>query len=186
MCPDIPPELSQIELRTDWRGRYTESCYHFYCSLESEALVVRVDAPFFNDPPPGASPGLTWRLWEYEVVELFLLGDNDEYLELEFGPHGHYLALMLNGRRNITARPPLHEFLVSQRRLARWQCRAVVPLSYLPTSIKSFNACAVHGVQGNRRYLSLSSTDAKQPDFHDLSQFIRLRSKWHRWVTEPR
>ena len=35
-------------------------------------------------------------LWDYEVVELFLLNsDTEEYLELEFGPHGHYLAWVI-------------------------------------------------------------------------------------------
>ena len=42
-----------------------------------------------------------FQLWEYEVVEAFFLSSGSEqYVELEFGPHGQHLALLLNGRRN--------------------------------------------------------------------------------------
>ena len=41
------------------------------------------------------------KLWDYEVVEAFFLSSNSErYLELEFGPHGQHLVLLLDGRRN--------------------------------------------------------------------------------------
>ena len=41
-------------------------------------------------------------LWNYEVVEIFFLASKNEdmYLELEFGPHGHHLGLLLHGERN--------------------------------------------------------------------------------------
>ena len=41
------------------------------------------------------------QLWDYEVVEAFFLTTSTErYLELEFGPHGQHLVLLLDGRRN--------------------------------------------------------------------------------------
>ena len=41
-------------------------------------------------------------LWDYEVVEAFFLcSKNNHYLEVEVGPHGQHLALLLNGRKNI-------------------------------------------------------------------------------------
>ena len=41
------------------------------------------------------------QLWDYEVVEAFFLSSSSErYLELEFGPHGQHLVLLLDGRRN--------------------------------------------------------------------------------------
>lgn len=40
-------------------------------------------------------------LWDYEVVEVFFLGRAERYFELEMSPHGHYLALKLQGARNI-------------------------------------------------------------------------------------
>lgn len=37
-----------------------------------------------------------YKLWEYEVVELFFYSSKDKlYLEVEFGPHGQHLGLLL-------------------------------------------------------------------------------------------
>ena len=73
-------------------------------SASDDALVVTVDAPWHGDPAPIGPAGPTWALWEHEVVELFVLGSNGHYLELELGPHGHHLVLQLSGRRQVAAR----------------------------------------------------------------------------------
>ena len=41
------------------------------------------------------------KLWDYEVVEAFLLGAQDQYLEVEVCPHGQHLVLALRGARGI-------------------------------------------------------------------------------------
>ena len=69
--------------------------------LLADELVLRIDAPFHHDPAPGSSAGSTDALWRHEVVELMLLGSDERYLEVELSPHGHYLVLMLQGRRNV-------------------------------------------------------------------------------------
>ena len=68
----------------------------------TDELIIQMKAPFFDDPAPEwAKAGEAfYKLWDYEVVEAFFLNDNDQYLELEFGPHGQHLALLLNGNRN--------------------------------------------------------------------------------------
>ena len=50
-------------------------------------LSVSICAPYFGDPvPDGGVPGRPfYRLWDFEVVEVFLLGEGEKYLELEFG-----------------------------------------------------------------------------------------------------
>ena len=65
-------------------------------------LIIKIEAPFFGDPAPkGGKPGEAYfELWEHEVVEAFFLNDKEQYLELEFGPHGQHLMLILNGNRN--------------------------------------------------------------------------------------
>ena len=67
-----------------------------------EDLIIRISAPYFSDPAPeGGKPGEAFfKLWDYEVVEAFFLNDQEQYLELEFGPHGQHLMLILNGNRN--------------------------------------------------------------------------------------
>ena len=73
-------------------------------SLEGDGddLIVKIEAPFFGDPAPGGGkPGEAFfKLWEYEVVEAFFLNGADKYLEVEFGPHGQHIVLLLDGRRN--------------------------------------------------------------------------------------
>ena len=65
-------------------------------------LIIKVTAPFYDDlaPPNGKEGEAFFKLWEYEVVEAFFLNDEEQYLELEFGPHGQHLSLLLNGNRN--------------------------------------------------------------------------------------
>ena len=43
-----------------------------------------------------------YELWNYEVVEIFFLSSKHEnmYLEVEFGPYGQHLGLLLKGQRN--------------------------------------------------------------------------------------
>ena len=52
-----------------------------------------------------------YGLWNYEVVEIFFLASNDAemYIELEFGPYGHHLGLLLHGRRNCL----IHSFPIT-------------------------------------------------------------------------
>ena len=76
-------------------------------------MSMKIDAPFYNDPPPpetsdtnssrsSKSDKAFMGLWDYEVVEgFFLCSKSEQYLEVEFGPHGHHLVLFLNGRKNI-------------------------------------------------------------------------------------
>eukprot|EP00911_Craspedida_sp_UC1_P002406 UC1_evm1s1797 len=69
-------------------------------------MTVTIDAPFKNDPPApspliAASGESCPGLWDYEVVECFILGEDETYLELEFCPHGQHLVLALRGPRGI-------------------------------------------------------------------------------------
>ena len=74
--------------------------------LDASEGEVRVDviAPFAADTPPFAPPGPVDQLWEYEVVELFVVGADGHYTELELGPYGHHLLLQLSGVREVAAK----------------------------------------------------------------------------------
>ena len=76
-------------------------------SPAEDSLVIEISAPFFDDPAPekGKMGEAFFKLWDYEVVEAFFLNDDDQYLELEFGPHGQHLSLLLNGQRNAIKYP---------------------------------------------------------------------------------
>jgi hypothetical protein len=129
------------------------------------ALEVTVDAPFHGDPPPPSPPGSTPGLWNFEVVELFLHAPDASYLELEFGPHGHSLALQLHGVRNVVATVQI-EFHVDPPADGRWRGRAVVSADFLPPGLARCNAHAIHGEGAARRYLSAIPAAGARPDFH--------------------
>lgn len=143
---------------------------HVVVTPGPDALVLELDAPWHGDPPPPGPAGPTWALWEHEVVEWFLLGADDHYLELEFGPHGHQLILQLHGRRQVTARELPLDYAVT-RQGDRWTGRAVIPRIYLPPSPRAANAYAIWGQGEQRRYAAAAPVPGPQPDFHRLERF---------------
>ena len=92
----------EFEIKTTWDGKPVD---HQPVKITligaDDDLIIEIKAPYFDDPAPEGKPGEAFfKLWEYEVVETFFLNDADQYLELEFGPHGQHLSLLLNGNRN--------------------------------------------------------------------------------------
>jgi len=67
----------------------------------TDQLIIDVDAPFFDDPAPSGPPGPSPELWRHEVVEVFFLGSDERYLEVELSPRGHHLVLELHGVREV-------------------------------------------------------------------------------------
>lgn len=145
----------------------------FSVRLLDGELTVAVTAPFYNDPPPSGPQGEKAGLWEYEVVELFLVGVDGTYLEVELGPHGHYLTLLLGAVREIKEQlKPLHyEARVSE---GRWQGTIRLESCQLPLPFSHINAFAIHGKGDRRRYLAAFPLPGEKPDFHQPDFFHPL------------
>jgi hypothetical protein len=169
--------MTRMEIRIArlWNGEPARADEAVRLTLERspEELTIAIDAIFHGDPPPGAAIGSTDRLWEHEVVELFLLGDDDHYLELEFGPHGHYLALALHGARHVAASGMPLDF-AAVRTNGDWHGRGRVPARLIPAGVRAFNAYAIHGRAASRRYLAAHPLGGTAPDFHQLQSFAPL------------
>jgi hypothetical protein len=141
--------------------------------LDESGLHLRVDAPYYRDPPPLGPVGPTPGLWDYEVVEFFLLGaDGQRYTEIEVSPHGHHLVLCLSGVRTPSA-VGLPLDYVAAIEGDRWVGRATLAPEHLPEGPYRANACAIHGSGRERRYLSAALLAGEQPDFHRLEAFPR-------------
>jgi hypothetical protein len=146
--------------------------------LTARELLVAVAAPFHGDPPPPGPPGPTPRLWEHEVVELFVAGDapagsEARYTEIELSPWGHHLVLRLEGIRNVVAdRLPLT--LRTCRRGGRWLAAARLDRELLPPPPWRANAFAIHGEGQARRFLAVTALPGRQPDFHQPDRFPPL------------
>jgi hypothetical protein len=165
----------KLSVAFTWNGRRLKPAEvsEVECRLEGEDLTVLVDAPFFDDPPPPGRARSTDHLWEYEVVELFLVGDTSRYLEIELGPLGHYLVLQLHGARNVV-RKGLRIRYEAEITGHRWHGIATVPGSYLPPGIERANAYAIHGAGPARRYLAAFPVLGAAPDFHRLEAFRKI------------
>ena len=137
---------------------------------DADSCRVAVDAPFHGDAMPSPSPGPVDGLWNFEVVELFLLGDDDRYLEIELGPWGHYLVLSLEGPRHVVQSGVAIAYEV-QREDRRWHGRARVPAHWIPKPIGAGNAYSIHGVGDARCYRALHPVPGAEPDFHRLDCF---------------
>lgn len=139
-------------------------------ALGPPGLRVQIEAPFHGDPGPAGPPGRLNGLWNYEVVELFLANEEGHYLELEFGPHGHYLALRFAGARQLVRDdlPVVYRAEIAGR---SWRGWAETPLAALPLGSRLANAYAIHGQGEARRYLAAHPLAGSRPDFHQPHRF---------------
>lgn len=142
--------------------------------LENGDLEIQISAPFYDDPPPKGAPigkkGSFWGLWEYEVAEIFLVGEDGHYTELEFSPHGYYLTLRLDAPRSVIAKEEPLQY--SAKILGQtWKGHSIVPQNLLPSTIHRVNCFAIHGQNESRRYLCYSPLPHDKPDFHQPDRF---------------
>ena len=172
---EITVEFSEISANSELGKKYGRA-----------GLLLRVEAPFFDDPklPEGTPEGFVNGLWNYEVVEIFFLGPNQTYLEIELGPRGHYLLFYLQGVLNVTNSTLRFDNYVAQisEDGKRWKGETFVPFDYLPPGVKWFNAYAIHKSGPSRVYMSLFPVATQayaEPNFHRLEFFQFVDLKWN-------
>lgn len=136
--------------------------------LGPETFTVTVAGPLTEMPPPAAPPGRVEGLWRHDVIEVFLLGADDRYLELELGPHGHFWLLSLTGCRNIVGElaPLEHAW---RHDGARFEASMRLPAAALPPGLRAVNVTCILGPE--RFHGSLVPLPGERPDFHQLARF---------------
>ncbi len=167
----VPIQAMRIEAL--WNGAAVSARHWITLHLidRGEELEVRVSAPYYADPAPPSTPvGPTDRLWEHEVVELFIHGEDDRYIEIELAPSGHHLVIQLHGIRQ-----PIASLLPIQFQATinddRWTGTALIRKELLPPGPHRLNATAIHGSGADRDYLSWVSLPGTEPDFHQPAYF---------------
>lgn len=143
---------------------------HIELHLLEDGISIQIDAPYYGDPAPECSSSSTWGLWEYEVFEVFFVGEDGQYLEAEFGPHGHHLLLWLNAPRTIEKKhlPVNYSSTIQQD---RWCGVAHLSHSILPSKIQRWNLFSIHGTGIQRQYQCMHPLDTPKPDFHQPKRF---------------
>lgn len=167
------------EKSTESQGRNVHITLKAKTVNEKHGVSIEIVAPYFNDPKPNGPEGAFFQLWDYEVVEAFFLAPGakdddlkDLYLELEFGPHSHHLALLLKGRKNIIkhSMPLQYEAKIDYENES-WHGKAWIPMDFFPPGVTKFNAYAIHGTGDDRSYEALFPVPGDVPDFHRLNHF---------------
>ena len=146
--------------------------------LTARELRIAVRAPFHRDPAPPGEPGATDRLWEHEVVEIFIAGVAGDdgavpYTEIELSPWGHHWVLQLHGIRHVVASGLPLDFQ-PLRQGDTWLGAARLDRALLPRPPWRVNAFAIHGTGGDRRFLAATALPGARPDFHQPERFPAL------------
>ncbi len=170
------PENEQIKMMLDFQ--------------DHQKLSIQLIAPYFKNEPPPCPSGSTWGLWQYEVVEVFLVWENHQYLEIEMGPHGHHLVLGLDGIRQIKQAfiPVNYEAQILgnlwQGRLSLDLGKSILKDSYVSlfkwSNLKALNAFAIHQplkmhAPKEKRYCVAFAVaeQNEQANFHCIDRFMR-------------
>ncbi len=162
----------RLDIQHTWDGQPIPESEQtmIWLAPAGDDLQIELSAPWHGDPPPPTEPGPTPGLWRYEVIELFIAGPTDKYLEIELGPAGHFLVLRLAGVRKAIAQVKNLDYTAT-REGERWRGEARVPLRWLPKGPYRINAYAIHGRGDARRHLAWSPVFGEKPDFHQLEWF---------------
>ncbi|MCA9520176.1 MAG: hypothetical protein KC609_04365 [Myxococcales bacterium] len=176
--------------RRESTARYSISCewdgtpcsdlslepYRLSARLEAPWLEIELDAPLHGDPAPDCPPGRCDGLWNFEVVELFAATADGRYIEIEIGPHGHYLVLLFAGYRRQSE--VVDECTLDVRAVgSRWSATFALANDRIPAPLERANAFAIHGVGDARRYLAAQPLPTERPDFHRVDLFAPLRGR---------
>jgi hypothetical protein len=111
-------------------------------------------------------------LWEYDVVECFLVGRGGAYLELELGAGGHFLALRFAApRHRCDELADLRPVLAHRTDARGWTGRLVAPWSIVPEAVVALNAFVAAGGE----LLAHTPLPGPQADFHQPQRFAAAR-----------
>jgi len=171
--PDSPEEL-HLHIDRLWDGSPCPDGHLFaevFLSQTKEGIHLRVEAPMLHDQkvPDVPMGSRVEGLWEFDVVELFLVGPGHQYLEIELGAGGHFLAL---GFDSIRHRSDAYESFAPVLRFEKtgeklWRSSLTIPWKMIPENLRALNAFAIMAGQ----FLAYSPVPGEQPDYHQPDRY---------------
>ncbi len=81
--------IRSFTIKSRWNGSPLPASDNIQLYIDNnanESLILWIEAPFYNDPAPPVTPGPIDSFIDFEVVHLFLLNQNNLYLQISIGP----------------------------------------------------------------------------------------------------
>jgi hypothetical protein len=168
----------RLAIEREWDGGpCTDAHLHgeVELSLQPGGLEIRASLPHQEPPRVPAAPPHTRvaDLYEYDVVECFLVGEGGRYLEVELGAGGHFLVLSFDAPRVLAdAHEDLDPTLHFETGTHGWVSSLLLPADLLPPRICAVNAFVIAG----GRFLAWHPLPGPgvDPDFHQPGRFPRV------------
>jgi hypothetical protein len=169
------PERLVLPIERYWDGTPCPAAHrHGRVELAAHADGLALAASLPHQPAPripAAPPGTRVAdLWEYDVVECFLVGSGGRYLEVELGAGGHFLVLSFSAPRVLR---DAHETLAlpiehtSDER--GWHARTRLPWPLVPPDVVALGAFVIAGGE----HLAFAPLPGSAPDFHRPAELPR-------------
>lgn len=167
----------QLDISTFWDGTpCAENNLRGMVELEGTSEGLKITAMLPHQPTPNIPNAPTGtrvsNLWEYDVVECFLVGE-EKYLEVELGAGGHWLVLSFTAPRvrseeYVTLQPKLN--FESNGNSGRWHSSIVIPWTIVPAGLTAANAFVIVG----DNFLCASALPGEKADFHQPQRFPKI------------
>ncbi len=150
-----------------WNGSPASGELHAQVQLrpKNDGLFVRVRGQSLveQERPHEPEGSRVDGLWRYDVIEIFLVGANNHYIEVELGAFGHWLVLGFNGVRALSnTYIDFAPRISHQRTQESWESCMLIPWNLLPLPIVRMNAFAI--LKGE--FLAFQKVPGAKPDFH--------------------
>jgi len=167
----IPHSPKELQLRVDrlWDGSVCPDDRLWGLlgiSQTKEGIQVWVEAPMLHEQrvPDAPMGSRVEGLWEYDVVELFLVGPGHCYLEIELGAGGHFLVIGFDSIRHRSHAYETFEPIVRFEKTGEkvWRSQIVIPWKIIPENLRALNAFAIMAGQ----FLAYAPVPGTEPDYH--------------------
>jgi hypothetical protein len=174
------PETLRLAIERHWNGAASLDPRlrgELSLSARTEGLALEAALPH-QEPariPAAPSGSRVGNLWEYDVVECFLVGADGRYVELELGAGGHFLVLEFSAPRRLAdEHAGLAPALGFERTASGWRSTLVLPWALVPRELRALGAFAIAG----GAFLAAHPLPGAAPDFHQPAAYPRARLAW--------
>lgn len=166
--------MLNLEVERRWNG---DDCPdktirgEFQVERIDQGLLITAKAPKFSvEHQPNVPTGTRFDgLWEFDVLEIFFVGEGEKYLEIELGTAGHYLVLSFDGiRRRVNDfydKSFDHNFVRNDD--GSTVSTILIPNDILPPVITRANAFVI----GGQEFLAYAQLPGEKENFHQPQAF---------------